>query len=91
MKPDYEITDSGIFELRVRIIEVASKRHIFLIKKRYKKNLIDGPVLIEIRELERFFKSNWGQLLSGFYGEWIIKKDYEVAREELDKERRKNG
>ena len=91
MKPDYEITDSGIYELRARILEVAAKRHRFLIMKRYKKNLIVGPVPQEIKELEDFFLSYWGQLLSGFAGQYIIDKDYDIAREELDKERRKNG
>ena len=87
MKLDYEITDIGADFLRIRIIEIEARRHQHLIVERAKSRRRDRFLDDEIKDCERFFKSAWGQLLSGGCGEYIIEKNYEAAREMM-KERR---
>lgn len=89
MKINYEITDIGADALRCRLIEQTAKQHRFLVKKRAKSKERDRFLNDQIKDLERFFRSGWGQLLSGGHGEYIIEKDYEVVKEELARERRR--
>lgn len=89
MKLEYELTNSGTDALRIRIIHHTSKQHRFLLKKRGKMKKLDRFLDDQIKDVERFLLSSWGQLLSGGCGEYIIEKDYEMVREELERERRK--
>ena len=89
MKLDYTLNDLGVDELRISIIKNTAKQHRFLLRRRGRSVKLDRLLNDEIKEVERFLRSSWGQLLSGDCGDYIIEMDYKVVNEELERERRK--
>lgn len=68
MIPGWQI--EGYERLRTQIVRSAVKDYENALRK---SNRL-GAACKEQRELERWFLSNWGQLLSGDNGEYIIEK-----------------
>lgn len=80
---NYTLRDEGVNLLRERLMADAAKRHRQYVQKRLKEDPRRKDVTNEsrIHTLELFFRSQWGQLLSGGIGETIIETDYEMAQE----------
>lgn len=89
MKINYELHDDGVENLVAAIVGAAARKHRNIIKKRARKKKKDESLDEQLRDIEKFFRSEWGQLLCGDNGEFIIKKDYKVAMAELKQERMK--
>jgi hypothetical protein len=64
--------EDGIENLRVAILRSAIKDYIFALKHDEKR---------KAHSLEQFFKSDWGELLSGNNGDLIITKCKERAKQ----------
>ena len=88
MKIKYELHDYGVEKLVAAIVGSAARKHRNLIKKRARKRKKDESLEEQLRDIERFFRSEWGQLLCGDNGDLIIRKDYDVAMEEIRQERK---
>lgn len=88
MKLNYKMTDSGANELRIGIIKEASSKHRRLLKRRERYPVKDRLLDDQIKDIERFFRSSWGEMLSGDNGDYIIEKDREIVAEEMAMERR---
>lgn len=88
MKIAYKLNDEGVNALRIGIIHQMAKQHQKLLRKKAKSREKDKLLDDQIKDVERFFLSPWGQLLSGNCGEYIIKKDREVVREEMERRRK---
>lgn len=88
MKLDYKLNDKGVNELRIGIIHQMAKQHQKMLRKRATLRKKDSWLDDEIKDVERFFLSPWGQLLSGNCGEYIIEKDREVVREEMERRKK---
>ena len=84
----YNMTDGGCNELRIGIIREASFQHRKLLKERSRSRKRDRLLDDKIKDLERFFRSSWGEMLSGDNGDYIIEKDREIVAEEIAMERR---
>lgn len=84
----YDMTDGGANELRIGIIREASLQHRKLLKERSRSRKRDRLLDDKIKDLERFFRSSWGEMLSGDNGDYIIEKDREIVAEEMAMERR---
>lgn len=88
MKLSYKMTDSGANELRIGIIKEASSKHRRLLKRRKRYPAVKDRLLDDqIKDIERFFRSSWGEMLSGDHGAYIIEKDREIVAEEMAMER----
>lgn len=57
------MSDEGFENLRMAILRQAATDYIKALKKDNKR---------EAHKIERFFKSDWGEYLSGGHGEFII-------------------
>lgn len=80
---NYTPTTEGVNLLRERLMADAAKRHRRYVQKRLKEDPRRKDTTNEsrIHTLELFFRSQWGQLLSGGIGETIIETNYEMVRE----------
>lgn len=84
----YELNDIGVEQLRTELLKRSADHHRKLLVKQMKtkKRMIkDKELDDEVRGIERFFLSYFGQLLSGGRGEYIIEKDMEIAREDFNR------
>jgi len=88
MKLDYKLNDAGVNELRINIIREMAKQHQRMLRRRAMLQKRNRFLDDEIKDVERFFLSSWGQLLSGDCGEYIIEKDREVVREEMERRKK---
>lgn len=60
--------------IRIAIVKQAIRDYIVALKKQDYKQRV---------KLERFFRGDWGQLLSDGHGEYIIEKCKKIAEKEL--------
>lgn len=65
------MNDEGLENLRVAILQQAIKDYISAL--RYNEGA-------KVHKLEKFFKSEWGELLSNNHGDYIIEKCKQRAR-----------
>ena len=66
--------------LEVAILKVAANDYKEALRGK-QKDPFDDKTIKEIKKLEKFFLSNWGQFLSGYQGELIIEKCRQVVYE----------
>ena len=91
LKLDYKPRDEGVMALRERLMYDAAKRYRWFLRKRLREDPWRKDVNNEsrIHTLELFFRSQWGQLLSGGIGEVIIEKTQKMVLEEYKEGRKK--
>ena len=90
----YELHDLGVEQLRTELLKRSADHHRKLLVKQMKnkKRMIkDKELDDEVRGIERFFLSYFGQLLSGGKGEYIIEKDMEIAQEDFNRGKKSHG
>ena len=91
LKLTYKPTDEGVIALRERLMYDAAKKYRWYLRKRLREDPRRKDITNEsrIHSLELFFRSQWGQLLSGGDGEVIIEKTQKQVLEEHKEGRKK--
>lgn len=90
----YELHDLGVEQLRMELLKRSADHHRKLLVKQMKnkkRRIEDKGLDEEVRGIERFFLSAFGQLLSSGKGEYIIEKDIEIAREDFNRGKKSHG
>ena len=70
------LNENGVENLRIAVLKQAINDYIFALK---------NDVQSEIYRLEKFFKSDWGELLSNNHGDYIITECKKRAKEGAEK------
>lgn len=88
---NYTPRDEGVMALREKLMYDAAKKYRWYLRKRLREDpqRKDKDNESRISTLELFFRSQWGQLLSGGIGEVIIEKTQKQALEEHKEGRKK--